>query len=81
MREARQEEIEYVTTGADMFYYYEDPIVTTLDPPLGPKTGSTQITLIGTGFLETQDSSAVRFRDTNGGTSHVGAEKGKNACW
>lgn len=43
------------------FNYYVDPVIEELDPPLGPETGGTVVSVFGTGFVSTGDIPSCRF--------------------
>jgi len=53
--------IDYQYNASVTFRYYSTPNVTYLDPPIGPTTGSTVVTLSGQGFVLTGDSFQVYF--------------------
>ena len=44
---------DYVTSAIGKFFYYRNPTITSISPWLGPMSGDTNVTILGTGFNQT----------------------------
>jgi len=55
--------LDYSDPAAQDFQFYETPILTEIQPPLGPRLGETSVAVLGSGFIKLRDVAKCRFGD------------------